>query len=338
MTDTTPSYGDLPVENSWIEYLRTRLPYSFMQVDEENQRGKPRHFRLSEPVLLTGREPAEHHNFWKRGNVFYMTGKLMDYYSMSQVGWQYRLLEAERLLTHAARFQLPWPTDAFTFYNSMQMEKVWSFAQDNHLDRERVMMTNIILSAELCLKATMTHATFSEKGRFEFSAGHNIGELFKDLPPSLKDAIKVESKVFAKEYLGFRARVEEEIREILGRRLSPPQLGLIAEREAEAEWNRIAERIGQSPYTAFVNSNDPGMKEEQLHEDWLKEALDRIAMVKDFHDISQYFRYAPEKGKDDLPVDLIDWVLLLGRFLYEHLFPVPSSDNAPRSGFPLRSG
>ena len=337
MTDTSSNYYDLNIEDSWMEYLRTRLPYSFNHIEKKG-RGRSTHFVLSEPVLLTGREPAEHHNFWKRGNVYYMTGKLMDYYSMSQVGWLYRLLEAERLLTHGARVRLPWPTDAFTFYNSLQMEKVWSFAQDNNLDRERVMMTNIILSAELCLKATMTHATYSEKGRFEFGAGHNIGKLFEDLPPSLQDAIEVESKVFAKEYLGFRARVEEEIRGILDRRLSPPESGPIAKREAEEEWNRIAERIGQSSYTAFVNSNDPGKRKEQLHEDWFKEALEGIAMVEDFHDISQYFRYAPQKDKDDLPVDLITWVLLLGRFLYEHLFPVPSLGDAPRSGLPLRSG
>ena len=72
------------------------------------------------------------------------------------------------------------------------------------MDRERVMMTNIILSAELCLKATMTHATFSETGCFNFSAGHNIVKLFEGLPDSLRDEIMEESKVFAKEYLRFR--------------------------------------------------------------------------------------------------------------------------------------
>ena len=199
------------------------------------------------------------------------------------------------------------------------------------------MMTNIILSTELCLKATMTHATFSETGYFKFSTGHDIVKLFEGLPDSLRDEIMQQSKIFATEYLGFRTRIEEESLAIHGRRLSHQQLGLITNQETEAEWNQIAETIRQSPYTAFVNSNDPGKSEKQLHEDWLKEALEGIAMIKDFQDISQYFRYAPEQDKDDLPVKPITWVLLLGRFLYEHLFPVPPSQDVPFSGFPFRS-
>ena len=72
-----------------------------------------------------------------------------------------------------------------------------------------------------------------------------------------------------------------------------------------------------------------------MHDGWFKEALDQTKLVEEPADISQYFRYAPQKDKDELPTDLIHWVLLgfyegikdLGRFLYEHLFPVPPSDN-----------
>ena len=331
MTDTTPSYYDLKIEDSWIDYLRTRLPYSFMQISEEKPKGKSKHFQLSEPVSLTGMEAAERHNFWRRGNVYYMTGKLKDYYSMSQVAQQYRTQEVIQMLTQAPIARFNWPMDARTFYNSMQMEKVWGFVQDNHLDRERVMMTNVILSTELCLKAIMTHATFSETGCFEFSAGHDVVKLFEALPDALRDEITTESNVFAKEYVAFRTQIEEEIKEISDRRFSP------AKQEAQAEWNQIAERIREITYTAFVNSNDPGASEKQLPEDWFKEALDSIRMIEDPQDISQYFRYAPQKDKDDLPVELIRWILLLGRFLYEHLFPVPSSGNGPFSRFPLGS-
>ena len=62
MTNTTPSYGDLPIEDSWIEYLRTRLPYSFNCI-EEKVTGRSRHFVLSEPVFLTGEFAAERHNY-----------------------------------------------------------------------------------------------------------------------------------------------------------------------------------------------------------------------------------------------------------------------------------
>ena len=78
--------------------------------------------------------------------------------------------ETLRLLTSAPGTQYSWPRDIFAFYNSMQMEKVWGFAQDNHLDRERVMMTNVIQAVELGLKAIMTHAAFRETCCFKFGA------------------------------------------------------------------------------------------------------------------------------------------------------------------------
>ena len=335
MSEKNPGYNDLKAEDSWIGYLRTRLPYSFMEISEEREQGRLRNFQLSDPALLTGMKAPEWHNFWKRGNVYYMTGKLLDLYSMSQFGRMYRLQEVLQLVTRAATTRAGWPTDVFTFYNSIQMEKAWGFVQQNHLDRERVMMTNIILAAEMCLKAVMTHATYSETGSFQFSAGHDVVKLFEDLPDSLQEEMVAESKVFAKDYLAFRTQVEAEIKEIHARRTSR-ELEIPSEQQAQEEWDKITDRIRESNYTAFIYTNDPGNSEKQLHDDWFKEALDRIRMVEDPHDISQYFRYAPQKDKDELPTDLIAQVLLLGRFLYEHLFPVPPDpDLLPLSGFPL---
>ena len=106
---------------------------------------------------------------------------------------------------------------------------------------------------------------------------------------------------------------------------------------SEAEWNELARRIKESTYTAFVNSNDPGVGNKYLHEGWLEEALNQVEFIEAPGDISQYFRYAPHKDKDELPTDLIHWILLLGRFMYEHLFPVPPTDTVgPKSGFPIR--
>ncbi len=92
----------------------------------------------------------------------------------------------------------------------------------------------------------------------------------------------------------------------------------------------------ESAYTAFVNSNDPGVGDKYLHEGWFKEALNQVKLIEEPGDITRYFRYAPHEDKDELPTDLIHWTLLLGRFLYEHLFPVPRSLNGPLSGFPAR--
>ena len=335
MTDSTPSYYELRIESTWMECLRTRLPYSFNRIEEKG-RGPSRHYVLSEPVLLTGTLAAERHNYWRRGNVYYMSGKLLDYYNMSEVGMNYRTAEVVQLLTDAAISRYIWPSNPFAFYNSMQMEEVWGFAQDNHLDRERVMMSNVVLAVELCLKAVSTHATFRETGSFEFSAGHDVVKLYGALPESLRDEIAAESEVFAKEYVAFRTKVEADIKRILSGRLSQPQAHAERTKQAEAEWNELAKRIRESNYTAFVNSNDPGVGDKYLHEGWFEEALNQVKLIEEPGDISQYFRYAPHKDKDELPTDLVHWILLLGRFLYEHLFPVPGSDNGPLSGFPVR--
>ena len=250
-------------------------------------------------------------------------GKLLDFYSISQIGEGYRIAEVVQLLADSAIAPYHWPSNAFAFYNSMQMEKVWGFAQANHLDRERVMMTNVILALELCLKAVSTHASFRQTGSFRFNAGHDVAKLYADLPASLRDEIDEESEVFAKEYVAFRANVEADVRQFRDRRSSPRHAHPNRKEQAEAEWNELARRLRESTYTAFVNSNDPGVDNKYLHEGWFEEALSQVKLIEEPGDISQYFRYAPHEDKDELPIDLIHWILLLGRFMYEHLFPVP---------------
>ena len=336
MIDKSPNYYELRIEDSWIEYVRARLPYSFNHIEEKGS-SQNRHFVLSDPVLLTGQLAADRHNFWRRGNVYYMSGKLLDYYPMSEVGWNYRIGEVTRLLSGPNVARNIWPVSEFAFYNSMQIDKVWGFAQENHLDRERMMMTNVMLSIELCLKAIATHAVFWDSGCFKFSAGHDIVKLYGALPEALRVEVSEESDVFAREYVAFRTKVEADIKNIRSSHLSKPQASAEWIKQAEAEWNEMARRIRESNYTAFVNSNDPGVGDNYLHEGWFEEALYQVESMGEPGDISQYFRYAPREDKDELPTDLIHWILLLGRFLYEHLFPVPRSDDRPHSGFPAKS-
>ncbi len=241
-----------------------------------------------------------------------------------------------QLLADSGIARVHWPSNPFAFYNSMQMEKVWGFAQANHLDRERVMMTNVILALELCLKAVSTHASFRETRCFRFNAGHDVAKLYAALPESLRDEIVAESEAFAKEYVAFRAKVEADVRQLVDRGLSASDAQPNRKEQAEAEWNELARRIRESSYTAFVDSNDPGQGNNYLHEGWLEEALSQVESIVEPGDISQYFRYAPHKDKDELPVDLVHWILLLGRFMYEHLFPVPPTDTrGPRTWFPI---
>ena len=102
--------------------------------------------------------------------------------------------------------------------------------------------------------------------------------------------------------------------------------------KAQAEWGQITDRIRASAYTAFVNSNDPG---DYNTGRLVRGGLERFKTVKESKGLSLYFRYAPQQDRDELPIDLIAHVLLLGRFLYEHLFPVPpDADRLPRSEIP----
>ena len=330
---TTQDYFELGDEGTWIEYLRTRLPYSFSRIEKDNGKNS-RNFVVSEPILLSDQEPAESHNFWRRGNVSYMTGKLLDYFSLSDIGTSLRFLEVLQLVTQEAEdLRRPWPNDLYAFYNSMQMEKVWRFAQENHLDRERAMMSNVIQGVELCLKAIWTHASYREEKCFKFSTGHEVVDLYEKLPQSLRDEIAAESKTFAMEYLEYRTQVEKDIAKCKDRGRNWPHISHSVH-QIGAEWEMLAKRIMESSYTAFVNSNDPGASEEELHENWLEEALNRIRLVDSKGGISVYFRYAPMEDRDKLPVDLLHRVLLLGRFMYEHLFPVPLSDTSPVLIFP----
>ena len=317
MNEPVASYFDLECENTWIEYLRTRLPYSFKPTPPV-RRNRRRHFALQEPERHTEALGSEHHNFWKRGNVCYMMGKLLDCQSMSDIWRAYRMQIIVRELRGSDRVEDLMHLNPHLYYNSMQLEKVWGFALDNHLDRERVLMANIMLSLELCLKAIMTHANFRESGQFKFDAGHDIVRLYEDLPESLRDEISTESTSFAKDYMGFRREVEDDVKKLQAMKRERMADHNVGQQEI-ADWDgHLATRIRTSSYTAFVNSNDPGAV---IDESWFQQALDATRELHGFCDISQYYRYAPARDSDELPIEQIHSGLLLGRFFYEHLFP-----------------
>ena len=205
-------------------------------------------------------------------------------------------------------------------------------AQENHLDRERVSMLNVTQAVELCLKAIMTHASYRENGIFKFDAGHNVTQLFAALPPSLKVHIHEESRVFARSYVEFRTEVETDIARL--RAQTPrPVVNREELREVVEDWERLERRIRESSYTAFLNSNDPAASQASLHDDWFHEAMTRVTEEENKAGISEYCRYAPPAEEDELPVDPIHWMFVLGRFFDEHLFPVPLSNATPLRTF-----
>ncbi|MDE0497090.1 MAG: hypothetical protein OXH86_07040 [Acidimicrobiaceae bacterium] len=320
------SYFALSSDGSWIDRLRVRLPYSFERIEVKPDSGG-RAFVLSDPTLREGAFSATCHSFWRRGHVFYMVGKLLDCHSMASIWQNYRMRIGMLRLRHPADPLGSTAFSAFDFYNSMQLQKVWGFALANHLDRERVMMTNLAQALELCLKAMTTHAGYLETGRFEFPAGHRIPDLYHGLPDPLRDEIAQESRAFADSYASYRAGIESDVRTMsdqLGNALSSAR----ALRDERAQWEDVAARLNDSDYTAFLNSNDPGASLNARRDDWLDDALGHIGQTHGFGDELQYYRYAPAENTDDLPTEPINLMLLLGRFLYEHLFPMPTDPEA----------
>ena len=190
-------YSDLPNEHTWVGYLRTRLPYSFSEIHER----KPQYI-LSGPLLST--HLAEHHNFWKRGYVYYAVGKLIDIHGLSVYWREYRILHTDKLRNeHSGRVDhfFKQPRDVF---NALQLEKLWAVVTDDHLDRERAVMTNVTQAIEFCLKAIQTHAAYRETGEFAFTEGHDLEKIYKSLPEELQLEMRTESVAFAEKYAAFR--------------------------------------------------------------------------------------------------------------------------------------
>ena len=229
--------------------------------------------------------------------------KLTDAYALPELWVAYRRRLAERTLRGRTGDHLfPLLYRATDYYDSMELEKLWQPVRGNDLDRERVAMTNMSQAMELCLKAVRAHAEYRVGGTFMFEDGHDIGRVFDSLPQQLQDSIVDESRVFAREYGAFRSAVEADVRRL--------------DKTPRTEWNweEVGLRLEGTAYTAILGMNDPWSGTEE----WFGEAMNEL------RDLA-YRRYSPDEGADPYPVVHINAGLMPGRFLYEHLFPVPSS-------------
>ena len=314
MSQEMAGYADLPSHDTWVEYLRTRLPYSFGEIREVKDGGK-RQYILSGPILST--QPlGEHHNFWQRGYVYYAVGRLIDLYQLPLYWREYRISHTDELRSrHSGQVDRlgKFPPDIF---NALQLEKLWAFVSNDHLDRERAVMTNVIQAIELCLKAIKTHAEYRETKKFTFDEGHDLGTIFHSLPEMLQREIRTASVTFAEHYANFRRTTEDKISQLQKRRMSSSSSNMLEPPDVRA-WNNIADGINLTNYTAFVNANDPASvgAVDCKPEDWFDCAMKDIGKLT-------YHRYAPLRGRDEYPTRPIHLGLILGRFMYEHLFPV----------------
>ena len=178
-------------------------------------------------------------------------------------------------------------------------------------------MTNVIQAIELCLKAIKTHAEYRETKKFTFDEGHDLGTIFHSLPEMLQREIRTASVTFAEHYANFRRTTEDKISQLQKRRMSSSSSSNMLEPPDVRAWNNIADGINLTNYTAFVNANDPASvgAVDCKPEDWFDCAMKDIGKLT-------YHRYAPLRGRDEYPTRPIHLGLILGRFMYEHLFPV----------------
>ena len=314
-------YDALEEEESWIDYLRTRLPYSFERMEgpksSRSQKGN-RYFRISEPVLEESTTFSEIHNFWIRGSIFYSAAKLLDFHPIGGLLREYRTnVVSLTLLGQPAAAT----TRARSFYNSQQAEMALVRSSRNFLDRDRVVMTNVTMASELCLKAVMTHANYRSSKEFTFDAGHDLLDLYDGLPGSLRDELTTESRRFSRDYAEFRSRIESTLKALSDHSILPFLVGQEPAGYRE-QWEQVRNLTESSEYSAFVGSNDPTFALDNLPQDWLGEALAEFRKLRTEGDAYQYYRYGPSGGEDSLSTRPIDLGLLFGRFLYEHLFPV----------------
>ena len=294
-------YDALEVEAHWIDYFRSRLPYSFLKIRRERIERESRRpgwrYILSEPVPQVS---SEYHNFWRRGYSYYVTGKLIDIHTLSSLWVEYRRLLVERTL-EVGTANLALLFGAAQNYNAMQLEKLWAPVEHDHLNRERVVMTNMCQAIELCLKAVKAHAEYREHDTFAFDEDHDLKRIYESLPPRLAQDIEVESRKFARQYTDFRKAVDDDVTRV------EPGTG------DAWDWERIGDRVESNAYTAILQANDP----PDVPDDWFGEALQLLHE----NDIT-YDRYSPDEGRDAYPPKRIHYGLILGRFLYEHLFPL----------------
>ena len=242
---------------------------------------------MSEPLLSI--HLAEHHNFWKRGYVYYAIGKLIDIYGLSVYWREYRILHTDKLRNeHSGKVDhlSKQPRDVF---NALQLEKLWAVVTDDHIDRERAVMTNVTQAIEFCLKAIQTHAAYRETGEFAFTEGHDLEKIYKSLPEELQLEMQTESVAFDEKYAAFRQTVEDKMLQLEKRRFAPSDFNA---RPDVVAWKNIADEVDRTAYTDFVGKNDPasagtvGCKPEE----WFDRAIKDIGKIT-------YHRYSPFQGR-----------------------------------------
>ena len=99
-----------------------------------------------------------------------------------------------------------------------------------------------------------------------------------------------------------------------------------ATQQEKADWDHVAKRISDSSYTAFVSSSELGANGKYLNEGWFEEALDRSRVIEEAGGVSEFYEYALGKDKDEFPVGMVHWGIMLGHLHVRISVSCPTGD------------
>lgn len=302
----------------WLPYTRKHINTSYGKVREvTRKRGE-----FLRPIPLStaprgGMFGSRWVNFYELGTTFYSAAKLLDDYGL--IGF----MEAQRHVyanTNQIAFSLmgnppymPGMSNAHLLISSVQNERLLNIFNQDRLNAERFVTTNLRHAIELCLKALAATANRRiGKGR-TFLRGHKLDIIYNDLPKGLREEIGIELPKFASAYAQHVNDITKASKTL---RQSSPQAKALLDvwDEKTRALNQVITDLNAGGYivpSSNLEGWDPSAGTEQL-----------IRALKDGPSFDEH-RYGPEIGPDEYSTQWVANALITGQFFYEHLFPVP---------------
>ena len=158
-------------------------------------------------------------------------------------------------------------------------------------------------AVEMCLKALAAHASYRRCGRFEWHDTHNIQCLYGSLPKDLQGVLIDESQKFVLDTVDANQHAAVAVKA-----LGQPPNGII-EQQRYLKWYFKAKAVMDEHNVNALAEPFPGSPE------WLLEAVAAATdVVND--------RYGPQNAPDRYDQEPLMANYMLGRFFYEHLFPL----------------
>jgi len=295
-------------QENWINYLRGNICTSFKRMRKE--RGW---FILEEPIREVvvedrlgqrGSKFSTMHNLWRRGASFYGLARIGDRSHFPSV-LSGCISNAERL----ARLHEYGSMDTMDITNIQyitEIKKSYETLMVNYIDFDRATTTTMTTAIELCLKSICAHVNLKINGEAKFPVTHSIKDLYHELPNDFRREFISESALYKKQYAEY-IKVLRKIMDNFGKREAPL--------DRAKEMRQMIAYQEKINYTLFHYDNDPA-EVRCPPEDWIENTICSIEEIG-------YHRYGQKDGAEQYPTAQVAHVILVGKFLYEHLLPVP---------------